>query len=254
LRLGNVRGDVVLDFGTEIEHFLFAAQERQKFLQTLADGDGFQQLLFFVERQAKVCGDEVGEMAGMIIVERGDFYLVGQRGGNFGDLLELLVRVAQHGLQLDGILGLVAKQFKIGAQIRIRRQKFVQPDAPQPSTKMRTVPSGNFTILFSRETQRPGASPADRLGDVGLTCSTAAKSVAATRSSTSLRLGPVSTSSGTTAPGKITMSIAENRKRVCRERVETRPATSLFSPEPRMLTNSVSADLVVVLSIRCLIR
>jgi hypothetical protein len=34
------------------------------------------------------------------------------------------------------------------------------------------------------------------------------------------------------------------------ERDETRPGTSLFSFEPRMLTNSVSADLVVVLSIR----
>ena len=61
--------------------------------------------------EIQVRGDQIGEMAGMLGVQRGDFDLVGQRGGKLDDFLELLVRIAEHGLQFDGILRLVAQQF-----------------------------------------------------------------------------------------------------------------------------------------------
>ena len=70
-------------------------------------------------------------MAGMLGVQRGDLDLVGQRGGHLGDFLELLVRVAQHGLQLDGILRFVAQQFVARAQIRRGRREILDADAPQ---------------------------------------------------------------------------------------------------------------------------
>src|ERR1039457_4025224 len=114
-----------------------------------------------------------------------------------------------------------------------------------PSTSTRTVPSGNFTIFVRRETQ-PTLCKSSGPGSAtsGLRCSTAPSSRSpATRSSTSLRLGPVSTSSGTTAPGKITMS---DRPRIGSasgsEREDRRLGNSDFSPVPRMLTYSVSGD------------
>ena len=131
LRLGDGGRDVVLNFGTERQHLLLAVEQGQKFLQPLADGDGFEQLLAVFEAEIQVRGDEVGEMAGMLGVQRGDFDLVRKRGGHPGDFLELPVRVAQHGLQLDGILRFVPQQFVAGAQIRRGRRVFLDADAPQ---------------------------------------------------------------------------------------------------------------------------
>ena len=124
-------GDVVLDFGTQRQHLLLAAEQRQEFLEPLADGNGFEQLLAVFEAQVQVRGDEVGEMAGMIGVERGDFDLVGQRGGHLGDFIELLVRVAQHRLQFDGIFRLVAQEFVGRAEVRRGRREIFHADAPE---------------------------------------------------------------------------------------------------------------------------
>ena len=52
--------------------------------------------------------------------------------GHLGDFLKLLVRVAEHGLQLDGVLGFVPQQFVAGVQIRRGRRKRFDADAPQP--------------------------------------------------------------------------------------------------------------------------
>ena len=93
------------------------------FCKPLADGNGFEQFLAVFEAQIQIRGDQVGKMAGMLGVQRGDFDLVGQRGGHLGDFLELLVRVAQHRLQFHGVLRLVAQQFVAGAQIRRRRRE-----------------------------------------------------------------------------------------------------------------------------------
>ena len=131
LGLGDGRRDVALNFGTQRQHLLLAVEQGQKFLQPLADGDGFEQLLPVVEAEIQVRGDEVGEMAGMLGVQRGDLDLVRERGGHPGDFLELPVRVAQHGLQLDGILRFIPQQFIARAQIRRRRRVFLDADAPQ---------------------------------------------------------------------------------------------------------------------------
>jgi hypothetical protein len=105
------------------------------------------------EAQIQVRGDQVGEMAGMLGVQRGDLDLVGQRGGHLGDFLELLVRVAQHRLQLDGILRLVAQQFVVARRYGAGGEKFLMRMRQSPSTSTRAVPSGNFTILDRRVTQ-----------------------------------------------------------------------------------------------------
>ena len=126
----------------------------------------------------------------------------------------------------------------------------------KPSTSTRAVPSGNFTILDRRETQPTSCKSSGRGSAIsGLRCSTAAnRRSPATMSSINFRLGPVSTSSGTTAPGKITMS---DRPRMGRfsgnERDDIRGRASDFSAPPRMLTNSVSGEVIVV-SITIIIR
>ena len=66
LRLGDVRGDIVLDFGTERQHFLLAVEHRQQVLQAFTDGNGFEQLLAFFERKVQIDGDQIREMAGML--------------------------------------------------------------------------------------------------------------------------------------------------------------------------------------------
>src|SRR5690242_9116881 len=118
-----------------------------------------------------------------------------------------------------------------------------------PSTSMRAVPSGNFTILASRETQ-PTSYKSSGWGSTisGLRCSTApSRRSPATMSSINFRLGPVSTSSGTTAPGKMTMSDRPSTGRFSgKERAEMREGASDFSAPPRILTNSVSGEVIVV--------
>src|ERR1019366_5987523 len=65
-------------------------------------------------------------------------------------------------------------------------------------------------------------------------------------SSISFRLGPVSTSSGTTAPGKITMSERPSTGSISgSERADIRGGVSAFSAAPSMLTNSVAGHDVV---------
>ena len=65
-------------------------------------------------------------------------------------------------------------------------------------------------------------------------------------SSTSFKLAPVSTSNGTTAPGKITMSERPRMGNISgSERDDMRDARSDFSAAPRMLTNSVSGAVIV---------
>ena len=64
-----------------VRHFLLAVEHGQQFLQPFADGNGFEQFLAVVQGEVQVRGDEVGEVTGMLGVERGDLDLVGQRGG-----------------------------------------------------------------------------------------------------------------------------------------------------------------------------
>src|SRR5882672_12516511 len=119
----------------------------------------------------------------------------------------------------------------------------------KPSTSTRTVPSGNFTIFDSRDTQ-PTSCRSSGAGSAtsALRCSTAPnRRSPATTSSISLRLGPVSTSNGTMAPGKITMSERPRMGTVSgRELEEMRDGDSAFSAASLMLTNSVSGGVIVV--------
>ena len=125
-----------------------------------------------------------------------------------------------------------------------------------PSTSTRAVPSGNFTIFTRRATQ-PTSYRSSGLGSTtsGWRCNTTPSNRSpATTSSISFRLGPVSTSNGTRALGKMTMS---DKPRIGKasgsDREEIRGGGPEFSV-PKMLTNSVSGDVIVVpasYSIRC---
>ena len=79
LGLGNGRGDVALDFGTQREHLVLAVEHGQKLLQAFADGNGFEQFLAVAEFEVQVGGDQVGKMAGRVHVHGGDLHVVGQR-------------------------------------------------------------------------------------------------------------------------------------------------------------------------------
>ena len=117
-----------------------------------------------------------------------------------------------------------------------------------PSTSTRAVPSGNFTIFTSRETQ-PTSYKSSGFGSTisGLRCSTTPSNRSpATMSSISRRLEPVSTSNGTSVPGKMTMSDRPRIGKVSgREWEEICGGVSELSA-PRMLTNSVSGEAIVV--------
>ena len=100
LRLGDGGGDVALDFGAERQHFVLAVEQRQQLCQPLLDGSGFEQFLPLLQAQVQIGGDQVGEMARVFGVERGDLDLLGQRRRKFDDFLKLALRVAHHRGQL----------------------------------------------------------------------------------------------------------------------------------------------------------
>ena len=100
-------------------------------MQPLADGNGFEQFLPFFERQIQIRGDQVRKMSRMLRVQRGDFHLIGQRSGHLGYFLELLVRIAKHRLEFDGIFRFIAEQFVSCAQKRRGWHVFFQADAPE---------------------------------------------------------------------------------------------------------------------------
>ena len=115
-----------------------------KFLQPFADGNRFEQFLPVFQAQIQIRGNQIREMSGMLGVQRGDFDLIGQRGGHLGDFFKLLVRVAEHRLKFDGILGFVAQQIIAGAQIRHGRRKFFMRIRHSPSTSTRSGAVGKF--------------------------------------------------------------------------------------------------------------
>ena len=126
----------------------------------------------------------------------------------------------------------------------------------KPSTSTRAVPSGNFTIFTSRDTQ-PTSYKSSGLGSAtsGRRCNTTPSNRSpATTSSISFRLGPVSTSSGTRALGKMTMSDKPRMGKASgNEREEIRGGGPELSV-PKMLTNSVSGDVIVVPASSTIIR
>src|SRR5439155_23826209 len=92
---------------------------------------GLEQLLPLTQVEVQIYGDEVREVAGIFGIERGDFYLLGQRGRQLDDLLELALRVAHHRRQLDGVFGNVFEELELRAQIRVGGSVFFDPHAPE---------------------------------------------------------------------------------------------------------------------------
>ena len=157
----------------------------------------------------RFAGDQIREMAGMFGVQRGDFDLVGQRRWTSWRFPRTACArcAAWPAARRNPPFRRAAIRSSRADTARAARNSLTRM-RQSPSTSTRTVPSGNFTIFDRRETQ-PTSYKSSGAGSAtsGLRCSTAPNSRSpATMSSISLRLGPVSTSSGTTVPGKITMS------------------------------------------------
>jgi len=110
---------------------MLAVEHGQQAGQAVLDRGGLQQGLPFLEAEVQVDGDEVGEMAGVFGVERGNFDLLGKGGGKLDDLLELALRVAHHGRQFHRVLGDVLDQLEAGGKVRLGRGVFGDSDAPQ---------------------------------------------------------------------------------------------------------------------------
>ena len=132
LRFGNIRGDVVLDFGTQRQHFPLTTEQRQQLVQPFAHGNRLQQLLAFLQRQVQVRRDEIREMPRMIRVEGGRLDLLRKRAGQLDDFAKLLVRIPQQRLQFNGILRLIPQQLITRTQVRGGQEKVFRTDTPQP--------------------------------------------------------------------------------------------------------------------------
>ena len=116
-----------------------------------------------------------------------------------------LCALQQHGLQLHGILGLVAQQFVTRPEIRRGRFRILARMRHRPSTSTRTVPSGNFTI-FGQARNAPDIIQIfrGRLGNFGLALQTQRQTGRSpdTMSSINLRLGPGFDEQGHDGTGK----------------------------------------------------
>jgi hypothetical protein len=68
LALGHAGADVILDLGTEAQHFQFAIHQRAQAFETLLDVVHLQQVLALLEVEIEVGGDEVGQAAGISVL------------------------------------------------------------------------------------------------------------------------------------------------------------------------------------------
>ena len=132
LALGHRAGHVILNLGTEREHLQLAIEQGLEPLQACLHVGRFKQLLAFVEREIEVGRDEISQRAGGLAVERRDLHLIGQRGRELDDLLELPERVARQRGDLDRIDGDILEMLDLRAEIG--RLRFVSADAHSPQT------------------------------------------------------------------------------------------------------------------------
>ncbi len=109
---------------------MFAVQHGQQAGQPFLDGIGLEHLLALFESQIQIDRDQIGEVSGVLRVEGGDFDLVRHGGRKFDDFLELALRVAVEGGQLDGILLDVPGQLDPGAEIGGLAFIVLDADAP----------------------------------------------------------------------------------------------------------------------------
>ena len=110
---------------------MLAIEHGQQERQTLFDRSRLEQFLAFFQIEIQIHRDEVGEMAGIFGVERGDFDLLGEGGGKFDDFLKLTLCIAHHGGQFNGVFRHVLHQLEVRAVVRIVGHVFLDADAPE---------------------------------------------------------------------------------------------------------------------------
>ena len=118
----------------------------------------------------------------------------------------------------------------------------------RPSTSTRTVLSGNLSIFNTRAAQPTSyISLGNGFSASAFRCNTTpSKRSPPTTSSISLVLWAVSTSSGATIPGKMTMSDRPRMGSISGSELdETRGGASGLPAAPRMLINSVSGEVMI---------
>lgn len=89
-----------------------------------------QQLLAVAEREIQIAGNEIGEVAGVFGVQRGNLDLF--RGRKLDDFLKLGLRVAHHRGDFDGSHPARRAGVQIGRKDTGGAGEFLDPDAPQP--------------------------------------------------------------------------------------------------------------------------
>ena len=98
---------------------MLAIEHRQQARKAFLDRGGFEQLLPLFQVEIQIDRDQIGEMARVFRVQRGDLDLLGQRRGKFDDLLKLALRIAHHRRQLDRIFRDILHQLEFRAEIRL---------------------------------------------------------------------------------------------------------------------------------------
>ena len=132
LRLRDRSGDVVLDFRAKVKHLQFALEHRQQVLEPVLHGSGFEEPLAFFEAEVERGGDEVGELAGVVEIERGELLLLRQGGRELDDFLELLLCATQQGVHFQGLFLHVFEHLEVRAQIRLALLEIGSAHAPKP--------------------------------------------------------------------------------------------------------------------------
>ena len=131
LRFRDGSGHLGLNLGTERQNLMLAIEHGQQAGQTLLDRAGFEQCLPLLQAKVQVDRNQIGKVPGLFGIEGGDFYLLGQRGRELDDFLELALRIAHHGRQFDRVFGNVFEQLELGAEVGLGRGVLFDANAPE---------------------------------------------------------------------------------------------------------------------------
>ena len=104
LALVDLRLDLGLDLGAELDHLQLAGEDLREVAQALGDVDLLEQLLLLLGRDPQGAGDQVAERRRVVDVGDRHLQLLGQVGDLLDDLREGALHVAGQRLQLGARL------------------------------------------------------------------------------------------------------------------------------------------------------
>jgi hypothetical protein len=147
----DLRLDLRLDPGPELDHIELASQDLREPAQALAHVDLFQQPLLLLGGDAERAGDQVPERGGIVEVRHRHLQLLGQVGDLLDDLGEGALHVAGQRLELGGGLDHVRKLGDPRHQIGLLGDVLLDPDPLGALHQDPNRPVGNL--------QHPGHHP-----------------------------------------------------------------------------------------------